>query len=225
MCFFKVSSCLFLVETFKRRVKALNSCIQSIWVWVVATRCISVLFPVVWLMGFHMEYEMCFLIFNHRYKHNCHPSRRWSRHKGTHTIYNMNQYYFFKDCECQEAEVTFEDCDVLWERKNWIERGSSWEVMVSVKLFENVQCSIWGFAWSNMCYINSSSVSSVVGQWKINCSLVVCSKLLPEKGGNNFSSSQETMTWTVTYEYASSGIFQQLAHPILLLFEVRKNIK
>lgn len=29
------------------------------------------------------------------------------------TIYNMDQYYFFKDCECQEAVVTFEDSNVL----------------------------------------------------------------------------------------------------------------
>lgn len=33
------------------------------------------------------------------------------------------------------------------------------------------------------------------------------------------------MTWRVTYEYVSSGISQQPARPILLLFEVRKNIK
>lgn len=76
-----------------------------------------------------------------------------------------------------------------------------------------------------MCYINSCAASSMVGQWKINCSLLVCSKSLPEDGGNNLSSSQQMRTWRVTYEYASSGIFKQPARPSLLLFEVRKNIK
>lgn len=90
---------------------------------------------------------------------------------------------YFKDCECQEVVVTFEDSNMLWEGKKLIETGLSWEAMVSMKLFENVQCSIWGFAWSNMCYINSYPASSVVGQWKINYSLLVCNKSLQYPGG------------------------------------------
>lgn len=187
---FTISSCLFPIETFKKSVKALNSCILGIWVWGVVARCISVVFPVVWLMGSHREYEICFLVFNHRHKHCYHPFQKWTRHQGTCTIYNMDEYYFFKDCECQEAVVTFEDSDVLWERKIWIERGWSQELIVSIKLFENVCCNIWGFARSNMCYTNNWAVSPVVGQWKINFSLLVCSKSLPVDGGNNFSSSQ-----------------------------------
>lgn len=90
---------------------------------------------------------------------------------------------YFKDCKCQEVVVTFEDSNMLWEGKKWIETGSSWEAMVRMKLFENVQCSIWGFAWANMRYINSYPASSVVGQWKINCSLLVCNKSLQYAGG------------------------------------------
>lgn len=91
---------------------------------------------------------------------------------------------YLKDCKCQEVVVPFEDSNVLWEEgKKQIETGSSWKVMVSMKLFENVQSSIWGFAWSKMCYINSSPASSVVGQWNINYSLLVCNKSLQYAGG------------------------------------------
>lgn len=157
-------------------VEELNSYTQCIWISLVAARCISVLLPVACITASHMECETCFLMFNLKYKHNCHPFQRWPRHRGTYTIYSMDEYYLFeRQMHARKLWLPLK-ISICFEGEIRIETGWSWKAMVNMKIFENAQCSIRGFACSNMCYINSYYISSVVGQWKINYRALVCNK-------------------------------------------------